>query len=68
MLHLLLLLLHLDDFLDSCFCTKMLLVVDTNNCLVGLSERVDNVYGDRNLVCTLLPAAQVVEEEKAATA
>ncbi|XP_027180283.1 glycine dehydrogenase (decarboxylating), mitochondrial [Coffea eugenioides] len=32
------------------------------------TERVDNVYGDRNLVCTLLPAAQVVEEEKAATA
>ncbi|KAK9131136.1 hypothetical protein Sjap_011623 [Stephania japonica] len=30
--------------------------------------RVDNVYGDRNLICTLLPATQVVEEEAAATA
>ncbi|KAJ6743448.1 GLYCINE DEHYDROGENASE DECARBOXYLATING [Salix viminalis] len=30
--------------------------------------RVDNVYGDRNLVCTLLPASQVVEEQAAATA
>ncbi|GMN35992.1 hypothetical protein TIFTF001_005680 [Ficus carica] len=30
--------------------------------------RVDNVYGDRNLVCTLLPASQAVEEEAAATA
>ncbi|GAA0164836.1 dehydrogenase [Lithospermum erythrorhizon] len=29
--------------------------------------RVDNVYGDRNLVCTLLPASQV-EEQAAATA
>ncbi|XP_040997393.1 glycine dehydrogenase (decarboxylating), mitochondrial [Juglans microcarpa x Juglans regia] len=30
--------------------------------------RVDNVYGDRNLICTLLPASQVVEEAAAATA
>ncbi|KAL5769065.1 hypothetical protein ACOSP7_015621 [Xanthoceras sorbifolium] len=30
--------------------------------------RVDNVYGDRNLICTLLPAAQVAEEQAAATA
>ncbi|KAM7510844.1 hypothetical protein LguiB_009719 [Lonicera macranthoides] len=30
--------------------------------------RVDNVYGDRNLVCTLQPATQVVEEQAAATA
>ncbi|MCF8706216.1 aminomethyl-transferring glycine dehydrogenase subunit GcvPB, partial [Corynebacterium sp. MC-25] len=30
--------------------------------------RVDNVYGDRNLVCTLLPASQVDEEAAAATA
>ncbi|KAL6005904.1 hypothetical protein ACLOJK_039949 [Asimina triloba] len=30
--------------------------------------RVDNVYGDRNLICTLLPASQVVEEQAAATA
>ncbi|GAV56940.1 GDC-P domain-containing protein [Cephalotus follicularis] len=30
--------------------------------------RVDNVYGDRNLVCTLLPVSQVVEEQAAATA
>ncbi|KAJ8751582.1 hypothetical protein K2173_016828 [Erythroxylum novogranatense] len=30
--------------------------------------RVDNVYGDRNLVCTLLPASQYVEEAAAATA
>ncbi|XP_015884495.2 glycine dehydrogenase (decarboxylating), mitochondrial [Ziziphus jujuba] len=30
--------------------------------------RVDNVYGDRNLICTLLPASQVVEEEAAASA
>jgi len=30
--------------------------------------RVDNVYGDRNLVCTLQPASQVVEEQAAATA
>ncbi|KAK9099265.1 hypothetical protein Syun_026310 [Stephania yunnanensis] len=30
--------------------------------------RVDNVYGDRNLICTLLPATQVVEEQAAATA
>ncbi|XP_057956761.1 glycine dehydrogenase (decarboxylating), mitochondrial isoform X2 [Malania oleifera] len=32
------------------------------------TERVNNVYGDRNLICTLLPAAQVVEEQAAATA
>ncbi|KAK9699763.1 hypothetical protein RND81_08G194600 [Saponaria officinalis] len=31
------------------------------------TSRVDNVYGDRNLVCTLLPANHY-EEEKAATA
>ncbi|KAF2287004.1 hypothetical protein GH714_036905 [Hevea brasiliensis] len=30
--------------------------------------RVDNVYGDRNLICTLLPASQYVEEQAAATA
>ncbi|KAK4796796.1 hypothetical protein SAY86_029122 [Trapa natans] len=30
--------------------------------------RVDNVYGDRNLICTLLPVSQMVEEEAAATA
>ncbi|KAH1119671.1 hypothetical protein AAZX31_17G213200 [Glycine max] len=30
--------------------------------------RVDNVYGDRNLICTLLPASQAVEEQAAATA
>ncbi|XP_042507605.1 glycine dehydrogenase (decarboxylating), mitochondrial [Macadamia integrifolia] len=30
--------------------------------------RVDNVYGDRNLVCTLLPASPAVEEQAAATA
>ncbi|XP_031492046.1 glycine dehydrogenase (decarboxylating), mitochondrial-like [Nymphaea colorata] len=28
--------------------------------------RVDNVYGDRNLICTLLPASQVDEEQAAA--
>jgi len=33
-----------------------------------VSGRVDNVYGDRNLICTLLPASQAVEEEAAATA
>lgn len=33
----------------------------------GPPERVDNVYGDRNLICTLLPASQV-EEQAAATA
>ncbi|KAF2304345.1 hypothetical protein GH714_030299 [Hevea brasiliensis] len=27
--------------------------------------RVDNVYGDRNLICTLLPASQYVEEQAA---
>lgn len=32
------------------------------------SGRIDNVYGDRNLVCTLLPASQGVEEQAAATA
>ncbi|XP_074588850.1 glycine dehydrogenase (decarboxylating), mitochondrial [Curcuma longa] len=30
--------------------------------------RVDNVYGDRNLICTLLPVAQMAEEAAAATA
>ncbi|MED6144350.1 hypothetical protein PIB30_014883 [Stylosanthes scabra] len=30
--------------------------------------RVDNVYGDRNLICTLQPATQVAEEQAAATA
>ncbi|PPD86920.1 hypothetical protein GOBAR_DD16123 [Gossypium barbadense] len=30
--------------------------------------RVDNVYGDRNLICTLLPVSQMVEEEAAANA
>lgn len=34
----------------------------------AISGRVDNVYGDRNLICTLLPAAQVAEEQAAATA
>ncbi|XP_027368973.1 glycine dehydrogenase (decarboxylating), mitochondrial isoform X7 [Abrus precatorius] len=30
--------------------------------------RVDNVYGDRNLICTLLPASQAVEEQAAVSA
>ncbi|KAJ3684749.1 hypothetical protein LUZ61_013913 [Rhynchospora tenuis] len=30
--------------------------------------RVDNVYGDRNLTCTLLPVSQMAEEAAAATA
>ncbi|PKU88019.1 glycine dehydrogenase (decarboxylating), mitochondrial [Dendrobium catenatum] len=30
--------------------------------------RVDNVYGDRNLVCTLLSVSQMAEEQAAATA
>ncbi|KAG5045045.1 hypothetical protein JHK86_014451 [Glycine max] len=30
--------------------------------------RIDNVYGDRNLVCTLLPTSQAVDEQAAATA
>ncbi|KAK4485903.1 hypothetical protein RD792_008554 [Penstemon davidsonii] len=30
--------------------------------------RVDNVYGDRNLICTLLPVSQMAEEAAAATA
>ncbi|GAB2243551.1 hypothetical protein Droror1_Dr00023679 [Drosera rotundifolia] len=30
--------------------------------------RVDNVYGDRNLICTLLPASQAIEEPAAAAA
>ncbi|KAK0572117.1 hypothetical protein LWI29_026380 [Acer saccharum] len=30
--------------------------------------RVNNVYGDRNLICTLQPASQVAEEQAAATA
>lgn len=30
--------------------------------------RVDNVYGDRNLICTLLPVSQMAEEPAAATA
>ncbi|VFQ60804.1 unnamed protein product [Cuscuta campestris] len=30
--------------------------------------RVDNVYGDRNLVCTLLPPSQMAEERAAAAA
>ncbi|XP_065850217.1 glycine dehydrogenase (decarboxylating), mitochondrial [Euphorbia lathyris] len=30
--------------------------------------RVDNVYGDRNLICTLQPASHYVEEQAAATA
>jgi glycine dehydrogenase len=29
---------------------------------------VDNVYGDRNLICTLQQAGQVAEEAAAATA
>ncbi|KAJ9183570.1 hypothetical protein P3X46_007408 [Hevea brasiliensis] len=33
-----------------------------------ITGRVDNVYGDRNLICTLLPASQYVEEQAAATA
>ena len=36
--------------------------------LLGVLGRIDNVYGDRNLVCTLLPTSQVVEEQAAATA
>lgn len=30
--------------------------------------RVDNVYGDRNLTCTLLSPSQAEEEQKAAAA
>ena len=30
--------------------------------------RVDNVYGDRNLICTLLSPSQAEEEQKAAAA
>ncbi|XP_020590288.1 glycine dehydrogenase (decarboxylating), mitochondrial-like [Phalaenopsis equestris] len=30
--------------------------------------RVDNVYGDRNLICTLLSVSQIAEEQAAATA
>ncbi|NBJ04407.1 aminotransferase class V-fold PLP-dependent enzyme, partial [Lachnospiraceae bacterium] len=30
--------------------------------------RVDNVYGDRNLICTLLPVSQMAEEAAAASA
>ncbi|KAG8375664.1 hypothetical protein BUALT_Bualt10G0123800 [Buddleja alternifolia] len=30
--------------------------------------RVDNVYGDRNLICTLLPVSQMAEEAAEATA
>ncbi|KAE8735250.1 Glycine dehydrogenase (decarboxylating) [Hibiscus syriacus] len=30
--------------------------------------RVDNVYGDRNVICTLLPVSQMVEEAAAANA
>lgn len=30
--------------------------------------RVDNVYGDRNLICTLLPVSQMAEEQAAANA
>ncbi|XP_030530608.2 glycine dehydrogenase (decarboxylating), mitochondrial-like [Rhodamnia argentea] len=30
--------------------------------------RIDNVYGDRNLICTLQPTSQFVEEQAAATA
>ncbi|KAJ6801971.1 glycine dehydrogenase (decarboxylating), mitochondrial [Iris pallida] len=30
--------------------------------------RVDNVYGDRNLICTLLPVSQMAEEQAAASA
>ncbi|KAH6761310.1 glycine decarboxylase P-protein 2 [Perilla frutescens var. hirtella] len=33
-----------------------------------LTGRVDNVYGDRNLVCTLLSVSQMAEEAAAATA
>lgn len=44
------------------FSNKMI----TNITLV--SGRVDNVYGDRNLICTLLPVSQMVEDQAAATA
>ncbi|CAA6671671.1 unnamed protein product [Spirodela intermedia] len=30
--------------------------------------RVDNVYGDRNLICTLLPVSQMAEEQAVASA
>ncbi|KAL1562255.1 glycine dehydrogenase (aminomethyl-transferring) [Salvia divinorum] len=33
-----------------------------------LFGRVDNVYGDRNLICTLLPVSQMAEEAAAASA
>jgi glycine dehydrogenase len=36
--------------------------------VASLPGRVDNVYGDRNLVCTLQQASQVAEEAAAATA
>ncbi|KAK6119571.1 hypothetical protein DH2020_046685 [Rehmannia glutinosa] len=41
-----------------------------NNVLKFLlcSRRVDNVYGDRNLTCTLLPVSQMAEEAAEATA
>jgi hypothetical protein len=34
--------------------------------VVFLPGRVDNVYGDRNLICTLQQASQVTEEAAAA--
>lgn len=36
--------------------------------VVYLTGRVDNVYGDRKLICTLLPVSQMAEEAAAATA
>ncbi|GJM93369.1 hypothetical protein PR202_ga09918 [Eleusine coracana subsp. coracana] len=38
------------------------------NLIASLPGRVDNVYGDRNLISTLQPASQVAEEAAAATA
>jgi glycine dehydrogenase len=36
--------------------------------VASLPGRVDNVYGDRNLISTLQQASQVAEEAAAATA
>jgi len=35
--------------------------------LLGVSGRIDNVYGDRNLVCTLPTDSKVAEEQSSTT-
>lgn len=57
-----------DYFLNPFTVFKMHIFLTLIFIFFDSSGRVDNVYGDRNLICTLLPVSQMAEEQAAATA